>query len=40
MPELIIKVQNKIAKPLNDFIVCNNSDILLNFILIKNGIVS
>ena len=31
MPQLIIKVQNKVAKPLNDFIVCSNSDYTVKF---------
>jgi hypothetical protein len=31
MPQLIVKVQNKIAKPLNDFIVCSNSDYTVKF---------
>lgn len=31
MPQLLIKVQNKIAKALNDFIVCGNSDYTVKF---------
>lgn len=31
MPQLLIKVQNKVAKPLNDFIVCGNSDYTVKF---------
>ena len=35
MPQLLIRVQNKIAKPLNDFIVCNNSDYTVKFVFDK-----
>lgn len=32
MPQLLCKVQNKIAKPMNDLLVCGNSDFTIKFI--------
>ena len=32
MPELIIKIKDKIAKPLNNCVICNNSDYTVKFI--------
>lgn len=31
MPQLIIKIQDKIAKPVNDLLVCGNSDYIVKF---------
>ena len=31
MPQLICKIQNKIAKPLNDLLICDNSDFTIRF---------
>ena len=35
MPELIIKIKDKIAKPLNNCVICNNSDYTVKFIFDK-----
>ena len=32
MPQLICKVQKKIAKPLNDLLICGNSDFTIKFL--------